>query len=363
MGAMQCWGVVLAASSGACNGCSSASLTPAPVATGGGGHAAVVEKAKVPRYSSAAEGMTYWKTMLPSSPIPVAILDHMKAPAAQGGEKFPFFSYGPHSRGVNKETKLIVNQGGKEIPFFIYGPHSKGFNKETNLFVKQGGEEISFFIYGPHRKGVDKETNPFVKEGGEEIPFFIYGPHSKGAASRRWPQPRQFTNLLFSEDILTPGTMVSPCIPPATTSAPFLHCEDADAIPVSTKNFPDILVMFAPVSLAIASDIQSTQVAHQPVGGRAAGVRHISRINDRVHRLGDGGNAGPPGAVLLPRRARAGRRGGDAAVHHAGGSEGHDQLIVGGGGQHDLPWPGVLVRALLLPLTQADEGVRGDAAG
>lgn len=75
-----------------------------------------------------------------------------------------------------------------------------------------------------------------------------------------------FANLAFLEDMLIPGSTITPYLLPATSRAPLLHREVADSIPMSTKNFIDILKMFAPASLSMADDIWSTlDVCEQPL--------------------------------------------------------------------------------------------------
>ncbi|GJN24283.1 hypothetical protein PR202_gb12016 [Eleusine coracana subsp. coracana] len=64
-------------------------------------------------------------------------------------------------------------------------------------------------------------------------------------------------NFLFTEEVLTHGTIIAPCIKPSTSPAPFLRHEIANSISLTIKNFPNILEMFAPKSHALASDIWS----------------------------------------------------------------------------------------------------------
>ncbi|KAL6909880.1 hypothetical protein ACP4OV_001539 [Aristida adscensionis] len=191
----------------------------------------------------------------------------------QDGEHLPFY-YGPNSKGFAKHNDNLKQADGEQLPFYC-GPHSKGVNKDSDR-VKHDDEQLPFY-YGPHSKGVPKDSDDvkqahyFPIADGEHLPFY-YRPNSKGFAkdSDNFKQDVHrhsaghihggcnFTNVLFLENVLTPGTTVSPCTPPATTSAPFLRRQDADAIPVSMNSFTDIIAMFAPASLAMARAIRTT---------------------------------------------------------------------------------------------------------
>uniref|UniRef100_A0A0E0HP25 BURP domain-containing protein n=1 Tax=Oryza nivara TaxID=4536 RepID=A0A0E0HP25_ORYNI len=77
-------------------------------------------------------------------------------------------------------------------------------------------------------------------------------------------------NLHFLEDALKPGSIITPYITGIATRAPFLRRDIADSIPMSTKNFADILAMFSPISLVMADGIQSaldTCEHHRPIKG------------------------------------------------------------------------------------------------
>lgn len=62
--------------------------------------------------------------------------------------------------------------------------------------------------------------------------------------------------FFFRHDVLRPGSVITPTIPPTTTLPPLLRRRVADSIPFSTEHFADILAMFAPESHAIAGEMQ-----------------------------------------------------------------------------------------------------------
>ncbi|ONM03930.1 BURP domain protein RD22 [Zea mays] len=66
-------------------------------------------------------------------------------------------------------------------------------------------------------------------------------------------------DVFFFHDVLRPGSVITPIIPPTITLPPLLPLREADALPFSTGRFADILAMFAPTtSDAMGEEIRST---------------------------------------------------------------------------------------------------------
>lgn len=61
-----------------------------------------------------------------------------------------------------------------------------------------------------------------------------------------------FATLLFTEDALTPGTMVRPYIEPSASPVPFLCRDISDSIPLSTTKFSKIMPTFGPMASALS---------------------------------------------------------------------------------------------------------------
>ena len=208
--------------------------------------------------NSASTAIAYWQTMLPNSPMPSAILE-LLTPSAGDDQKdpcpFPFplcFNFwGPNTKGDDEKMRHGL----------------QGINKKSAASSRGDDQKDPWPCYpfpfcvtswGPNTKGDD-----------EKMRHGLQGINKKGAASSRDRHDHahgdshshglfNFANLIFLEDVLIPGSTITPYIQPATSRAPLLHREVADSIPMSTKNFTDILKMFAPASLAMADDIWST---------------------------------------------------------------------------------------------------------
>ncbi|CAL4949149.1 unnamed protein product [Urochloa decumbens] len=84
----------------------------------------------------------------------------------------------------------------------------------------------------------------------------------------------KLADVFFFQDVLRPGSMITPTIPPTTSLPALLPRREADSLPFSTKRLDDILGMFAPTSLAMADEIRWTldTCEHpRPLPGEKAG--------------------------------------------------------------------------------------------
>ena len=84
----------------------------------------------------------------------------------------------------------------------------------------------------------------------------------------------RLADVFFFQDVLRPGSVVTPTIPVTTTLPSLLPRREADSLPFSTARLRDILAMFAPASLAMADEIRSTldSCEHpRPLPGEKAG--------------------------------------------------------------------------------------------
>ncbi|CAL4981685.1 unnamed protein product [Urochloa decumbens] len=74
-----------------------------------------------------------------------------------------------------------------------------------------------------------------------------------------WAHRIASEKLLYPETVFTAGSKINLYIDRAVAlHSPYLHRDIADSIPMSTKNFTDIIAMFAPVSPSMARDMWST---------------------------------------------------------------------------------------------------------
>ncbi|KAL6638916.1 hypothetical protein ACP70R_023552 [Stipagrostis hirtigluma subsp. patula] len=209
-------------------------------------------------------------------------------------KKRPDFFYGSNMKENDLKATYTLKKDDMERPDFNYGPNIDMNAGET---MKQDNEERPDFYYGPRMKGADKKACNTMNRDNDERPDFYYGSHLKGndiKASNAMKQGGHlhssnhrhfnFTKFLFSEDVLSQGTILSPCIPPATSFAPFLRHEEANSIPLSTRKFNDILAMFAPASLTMARNIWYTldmcEHSHPLPGEKQACVTSLDSMVD-----------------------------------------------------------------------------------
>lgn len=83
--------------------------------------------------------------------------------------------------------------------------------------------------------------------------------HHDHAAVHIHSSGNKLADVFFFHDVLRPGSVITPTIPPTTTLPPLLPRCEADALPFSTERFADILAMFAPTtSDAMGEEIRST---------------------------------------------------------------------------------------------------------
>lgn len=69
---------------------------------------------------------------------------------------------------------------------------------------------------------------------------------------------RQQANVFFFHDMLRPGSIITPTIPPTTSLPTLLPSDVASSIPFSTERLSDIITMFAPASLSMTKEIRWT---------------------------------------------------------------------------------------------------------
>lgn len=69
---------------------------------------------------------------------------------------------------------------------------------------------------------------------------------------------RRKRQMSFFHDMLRPGSLITPTIPPTTSMPALLSGNVADSIPFTTEHLSDIITMFAPASLTMTREIRWT---------------------------------------------------------------------------------------------------------
>ncbi|KQK18510.1 hypothetical protein BRADI_1g42970v3 [Brachypodium distachyon] len=122
--------------------------------------------------------------------------------------------------------------------FMRYGTHIEGKNKRS--------------IFGNLLHKLDGSTSSKVT-GGES-----HHHHHQVDAHTHRNRRQQQADVFFFHNMLRPGSMITPTIPPTTSLPMFLPRHVASSIPFSTSRLADIIAMFAPASLAMRREIRWT---------------------------------------------------------------------------------------------------------
>ncbi|CAL4963052.1 unnamed protein product [Urochloa decumbens] len=200
-------------------------------------------------------------------------------------------SYGSQGEDDPKKATMSYGSQGEDDPkraTMSYGSQGEDSRMVTTSYGSQG--EDSRKVTTSYRSQVDgdsrKVTTSYGSQGKEDSRKVIasYGSqgkdHSlkitisnsqqsggeKGEASEGHRHDHahshndgnKLADVFFFQDVLRPGSMITPTIPPTTFLPTLLQRREADSLPFSTKRLDDILAMFAPTSLAMADEIRWT---------------------------------------------------------------------------------------------------------
>jgi len=266
--------------------------------------------------SNMARITAYWQTMLPNTPMPSAILDlltttHGNGHEGEGGhidggtrtknDNQKLLIYGQVDKNENQQVRhsngpitkndnqnliiygkteeshgqnlIIYGKSEKNVDqnLLIYGKTEKKYDEATKL------NEQNLIIYGKSKKHEEQRVGhrygPTTKNDDQNLLIYGKGEKNDGKTTKSNMQDEgedghMHGGIFFSEDSVAPGSTIAPHILPSLTSgASFLPRHVAGSIPISTRNFTDIMAMFAPVSHAMAADIWSALYVceHPPV--------------------------------------------------------------------------------------------------
>ncbi|XP_025813141.1 BURP domain-containing protein 11-like [Panicum hallii] len=196
-----------------------------------------------------------------------------------GSTKDPFW-YGSRSDHGLKKFRVENTKDLKRHPFwFRFGSSEEDLKKfqlqseqdEDNM-GNQDEEDLPRISGSVPRDEEKMSITDSAPIKGNRIYFYItWGePCRHTQIGRNTPQGSIF---FFRRDVLRPGSVITPTIPPTTTLPPLLRRRVADSIPFSTEHFADILAMFAPESHAIAGEMHWTLEACEHPGALLPGYR------------------------------------------------------------------------------------------
>ncbi|KAF0904291.1 hypothetical protein E2562_033267 [Oryza meyeriana var. granulata] len=136
--------------------------------------------------------------------------------------------------------------------------------KEVSVSYTSDGEEESRKAFPTGGYILDKEHEKSLNiDKGKDHRRHVHA-HSN----------KMLADVFFFPDVLRPGSIITPTIPPTTSLPALLPRHVADSIPFSTDRFADIVAMFTPASLAMAREIRwalDTCQHPRPLPGEKAG--------------------------------------------------------------------------------------------
>uniref|UniRef100_A0ACD6AIW8 Uncharacterized protein n=1 Tax=Avena sativa TaxID=4498 RepID=A0ACD6AIW8_AVESA len=115
----------------------------------------------------------------------------------------------------------------------------------------------------PHKAtmsyGSQHEDDKKILSIGHEAHIADKGRHHHHAHAHNHNSNKQHqANVFFFHDMLRPGSIITPTIPPTTSLPALLPRRVADSIPFSTRRLSDIVAMFTPASLQMTREIRWT---------------------------------------------------------------------------------------------------------
>ncbi|KAI4989594.1 hypothetical protein ZWY2020_036911 [Hordeum vulgare] len=253
--------------------------------TGGGGgwlvslaDAATANAEEIPK--------AYWEAVLPGIPMPPAIINLLLAQQKEGRKSLKEGSVSSETKQDGKLREISVSDGldeGKdennkfldkdeEDPHkatMSYGSeHEDGPHKATMSYGSEQEENPykATMSYGSeHEDDPHKVTMSYVPRHEKDLKTFstrhatlkVKGEGSHHAHSHNHGNKKQ-ADVFFFHDMLRPGSVITPTIPPTTSLPTLLPRGVAESIPFSMERISDIMAIFAPASLAMAREIRWT---------------------------------------------------------------------------------------------------------
>ncbi|KAG2611164.1 hypothetical protein PVAP13_4KG135600 [Panicum virgatum] len=143
-----------------------------------------------------------------------------------------------------------------------YGSQGEELRKIDTSYGSQKEDPLSMITIYDHKRGVSEkgEASKGYRHAHEHV-------HNHDNVNR-------LADVFFFQDVLRPGSVITPTIPVTTTLPSLLPRREADSLPFSTARLGDILAMFAPASLAMADEMRSTLESCEhprPLPGEKAG--------------------------------------------------------------------------------------------
>lgn len=156
----------------------------------------------------------------------------------------------------NKATMTYRSEQQEEDPHKVTMSYGSNHEEHTNKLTMTYGSEDEV--------DPNKATMSYRSEHENDLKTVSTGhmTHIEGKPSHHVHshshKTKRHADVFFFHDMLRPGSMITPTIPPTNSIPTLLPRHVADSLPFSTKRLPDIVAMFAPTSLGMIRDIRWT---------------------------------------------------------------------------------------------------------
>ncbi|XP_044959769.1 BURP domain-containing protein 12-like [Hordeum vulgare subsp. vulgare] len=188
-------------------------------------------------------------------------------------------SYGFEGKKDLKEISVSYGAGGhenlKEISVSYGSKDQKNHKEGEGSYALKGETDIKEISvsYGVDSQEFVKGLSPSHEENPKEVTISygsiedkdeqvdalhkVKGEGSHHVHTHSYKNKKE-ADVFFFQDMLRPGSLITPTIPPTTSMPALLSGDVADSIPFSAEHLSDIITMFAPASLAMTREIRWT---------------------------------------------------------------------------------------------------------
>ncbi|CAM0145406.1 unnamed protein product [Urochloa decumbens] len=188
-------------------------------------------------------------------------------------------SYGSHGdKDLRKINTLYGSQGDEDLRKIStsYGSRGEYLRKINTSYGPQGDNDLKKISTSYGSKGEDNSLKITVFDNQQIASKKVEASkeHMHNHVHSHNDNGNKVADVFFFHDVLRPGSMITPIIPPTTSLPTLLPRHEANSLPFSTKRLDDILAMFTPASRAMADEIRWTldTCEHpRPVPGENAG--------------------------------------------------------------------------------------------
>lgn len=166
-------------------------------------------------------------------------------------------SYGPEHEDDPHKATMSYGSEQEEDPHKVTMSYGSEQEDDPHKVTMSYGLEQED---DPHKTTMSYEEDPKTVSTGHKTHTDASGEgtHHHHAHAHNHNNIRQQADVFFFHDMLRPGSIITPTIPPTTSLPALLPRSVAGSIPFSSERLPDIISMFAPASLSMTREIRWT---------------------------------------------------------------------------------------------------------